>query len=307
MRSVRCGSCKGPKVHPSPTAYVYCDWCGVLMDWDFRLAAAAGERKLGPEFQNLFTEFVPRIAKLQRQQDLAGLQAVYRDIYLRHMEICPPAYSPRIADPEYRRRYADYSAAALVLSETDEQLKPLSKLTARAQQKMQEEWAQAGTGSKVPESVFMPFFKTWQAHQAVFKKRVDETGLADRFPDRIAPQIFERMSISALVQGWLPYLPDDLARRLMREFGLESEYLEIPDVAETDRCCAGCGKKLKVLEGAQRFVCEACGRMLQAEAFPCPSCRAELCMPQGAAQTACPFCKAVVTATRAAPPPTAGG
>lgn len=299
VRSVKCGHCNGPKVHPSPTAYVYCDWCGYLMDWDFKLASAAGERNLGPEFQNLFTQFGKRIAKLQKQKNWQGLRAIYREIYLRHMEICPPAYSPRIADPEYRQKSADYSAGSLVLNDSDEVLRSLAKTAEAAQRKMQMGWAAAGMG-KVPDNVFMPFFTTWQSHQQAFMKRAAETGLLALFPDQVVPQVFERMAVSALVQGWLPYLSELLAWRLLRESGLESEYVEVPVVAEADRACALCGLKLKVLQGARQFVCEACGRMLAADGFSCPSCHAELCMPQNAAQTACPFCKAVVTATRPA-------
>jgi len=122
-----------------------------------------------------------------------------------------------------------------------------------------------------------------------------------KFPDQVVPAVFERMAASVLIQGWLPYLPDDLAKRLLRENGLEAQYLEVPEVPESERACAGCGRRQKVLQGARQVVCEGCGRLLGVAAgFACPGCGAALCLPQGAAQHACPFCKGVVTATRTA-------
>ena len=40
IKRVSCPQCGAPKSKPSTTAYVYCDFCGSLMDYDFRMANA---------------------------------------------------------------------------------------------------------------------------------------------------------------------------------------------------------------------------------------------------------------------------
>src|SRR3569832_802258 len=40
IKRVSCSQCGAPKSLPSTTAYIYCDYCGSLMDYDFRIANA---------------------------------------------------------------------------------------------------------------------------------------------------------------------------------------------------------------------------------------------------------------------------
>ena len=40
IKRVNCSQCGAPKTLPSRTAYLYCDYCGSLMDYDFRLGNA---------------------------------------------------------------------------------------------------------------------------------------------------------------------------------------------------------------------------------------------------------------------------
>src|SRR5437868_10828287 len=40
VKRVACSRCGAPKTLPSATAYLYCDYCGALIDYDFRIANA---------------------------------------------------------------------------------------------------------------------------------------------------------------------------------------------------------------------------------------------------------------------------
>ena len=40
IKRVSCSQCGAPKSLPSTTAYIYCDYCGALIDYDFRIANA---------------------------------------------------------------------------------------------------------------------------------------------------------------------------------------------------------------------------------------------------------------------------
>src|SRR4051794_191965 len=38
VKRATCARCGAPKTRPSKTAYLYCDKCGALVDYDFRIA-----------------------------------------------------------------------------------------------------------------------------------------------------------------------------------------------------------------------------------------------------------------------------
>src|SRR3954453_20666904 len=40
VKRATCARCGAPKGLPSKTAYLYCDFCGALVDYDFRIANA---------------------------------------------------------------------------------------------------------------------------------------------------------------------------------------------------------------------------------------------------------------------------
>jgi hypothetical protein len=54
VKKVDCSRCGAPKRLPSKTAYLYCDHCGSLVDYDFRLAnmgtnAGVYQHRLSPD------------------------------------------------------------------------------------------------------------------------------------------------------------------------------------------------------------------------------------------------------------------
>src|SRR4051812_6052685 len=54
IKLTRCHLCHATKVRLSPTAYVYCDYCGALTDFDFQLAISDKRSKLpGPEYERI--------------------------------------------------------------------------------------------------------------------------------------------------------------------------------------------------------------------------------------------------------------
>ncbi len=54
IKLTRCPSCHATKAQRSPTTYVYCDFCGVLADFDFQLAISDTRSKLpGPQYEEL--------------------------------------------------------------------------------------------------------------------------------------------------------------------------------------------------------------------------------------------------------------
>src|SRR5262245_23109738 len=77
VRVTRCHSCGGRKQLPSQTAYVYCDFCGALADWDFRAACSAGNALPGPAFEALRARIAPVLAQAKARGDTTTTKGLY--------------------------------------------------------------------------------------------------------------------------------------------------------------------------------------------------------------------------------------
>ena len=57
VRNVRCPTCGAPKLTPAKTAYVYCDFCGSLTDYDFQKACENPQSNMpGPAYEQLIRD-----------------------------------------------------------------------------------------------------------------------------------------------------------------------------------------------------------------------------------------------------------
>ena len=77
VKQVECSRCGAPKRLPSKTAYLYCDHCGALVDYDFRLA------NLGTNSAYTNTVYHQLITPVQAEINKArafGDKARYRDL-----------------------------------------------------------------------------------------------------------------------------------------------------------------------------------------------------------------------------------
>src|SRR5688500_12379162 len=76
LKKVSCQQCGGSKLTRPKTAYVYCDFCGSLVDWDFRIACeTAGSAKPGPAYEALQRVEAP----LQLKAKAAGDRVAYAE------------------------------------------------------------------------------------------------------------------------------------------------------------------------------------------------------------------------------------
>lgn len=128
VRITKCHACGGMKQLPSPTAYVYCDFCGALADWDFACACSAGNALPGPAYEALARQMAPAMNQAKLYRDTASLKGLYTQLFARHIELCPSSYSPRIRSPDYRARYLDYYSDMMIVRDLDPRVAELSQL-----------------------------------------------------------------------------------------------------------------------------------------------------------------------------------
>jgi DNA-directed RNA polymerase subunit RPC12/RpoP len=293
VKRCTCVTCGAPKQLPSATAYVYCDYCASLVDFDLR-QACEGDTLPGPEYVALVnsSQAASQAAVAAGARD--GDRANQERIFSAYVANVPMAVSHRARnDQGYRQAYVRYMAEAAVARAFDPAYQVLE---AEMRQRVM---GLRYTGNMLSPTVdpdsFWPMAGTLEKQIELSQAHYRSGGFADIDPDR-GEHLLPKMAWSGFCQGWLGMLPTDAAAQLLQQTGLTSEYVPVAAVDGQPRHCGGCGAEFTALPGANAIVCEGCGRTMHlgdAE-IPCASCGATMTLPAGADETSCPFCQSLV-------------
>jgi Zn finger protein HypA/HybF involved in hydrogenase expression len=302
IKRLRCRTCGAPKVKPPSTAYVYCDYCGALTDWDFHIAnATAGSAQPAPEYEARCLYLKPQLEEARVRGDRGRYAAVERQLFDTHVRACKASYSPRVGDPAYRGAIIEYQVATRVVVDFDPQLLYLEQATEKAEGTMR--WTESGGQRLARSDRLWNLFGAFRAHRAAALSTFERAGVLRAHPDGAPGELLLRMELSAFVQRWLPALAPADAHRLLFETGLQGDYDDRPAPAAVLRHCGSCGVDLGVAPGARRVLCEGCGFLVDVGApeIACEHCGGTISAPAGATMLACPYCRSHVTVVGGAP------
>lgn len=292
IKRVNCSQCGAPKSLPSTTAYIYCDYCGSLMDYDFRMANADTNAGLtNTVFHRIIATVQTPLMQAKTGGDRDAYLQIYRQVFLQWLQECPMAASPRAKnDLAFREQLIAYFAECAVVKDLDPQQALLdvrmNALTAALQRIPMPGGAWRAAG---------PF---WE-YAALFKQQMEMTyallqseGVLAMDPDKAPEGVPERMEYSTFCQAWLPHLSPEDGDRLLKLYGLAAEYDEFKPQPTEQRHCGSCGSEIHSLPNAQKVICESCGFMIDvgSQAIPCQKCGALLSFPVSANHVLCPYC-----------------
>jgi predicted RNA-binding Zn-ribbon protein involved in translation (DUF1610 family) len=288
-----CPQCAAKKKRPSLTAYVYCDYCGLLADYDFAKACENPLQRPGPVYEQLLAENKPAIDAALANVDHDAYLEVQKVLYSAWVDACPNSCPPRIKDPKYRTAYINQMAATAAAAAFDEESQKLSSAVNSA--------VAATSFVEIKPGVYRVNPTAWKAiSSAVFAqqdyahKLCECLKLYDLNPDHAPAELLRRIAWSMFVQGWLPMLEEKQLQELLERTGLKSEYETAESDADSEIVpCGSCGIKLSVLKGASHMVCEQCGFVLDVASarLHCTSCGADLICPSDVTRFACPYCQ----------------
>ena len=292
IKRVSCSQCGAPKSRPSTTAYIYCDYCGSLMDYDFRLANANTNAGItNTIYSRIMATVQFPLAQAKARGDREAVRQIYKQVFTLWLQECPNAASPRaIKDMVFRQQFIDYSAECSVIKDMDPHQATLQMqmdgLVARLQR------------IPVPGGAWMAAGPFWE-YAALFKQQMEGTyalirqiGADQLDPDHASPEVALRMEYSSFCQAWLPHLSPADGEKLLKFYGLNSEYDEVQPHESEQRHCGSCGSDIEALPGAKQVVCESCGFTIDvnSQAIPCQKCGALLSFPISANHVVCPYC-----------------
>jgi LSD1 subclass zinc finger protein len=293
VKRCSCVVCGAPKKLPSVTAYVYCDYCASLIDYDLR-RACEGDTTPGPEYAATVnaTQAASRAAVAADDRDT--YRDLQRKVYAAYVANVPMAVSHRARnDPGYRAAYVSFMAEFALARAFDPAAQALE--AEMKQRVMGIRYSGGMMSPMVAPDSFWPVADTLDKQIESGRALYRSAGLAEIDPDH-AGHLTGKFAWSGFCQGWLGMLPPDAAEQLLARAGLKNEYVPIEAHDGQPRHCGGCGGEFSALPGAKAVICDGCGRTmdLASTEIPCASCGATMTLPAGADGVSCPFCQSQV-------------
>ncbi len=291
VKQVDCLTCGAPKQLPSKTAYIYCDHCGALTDYDFRMANFGSNAALTNQvFAYLVGPSQPAVDIAVATGDKDRYRALMTPVYAEWLRQCPQANSPRIADPDFFARQLHYQVECFLARDFDKSTHQVGAQLAAATQALRR--------IPLPNGDFYVSDGIWQV-AALYKQQMElgyqllkDNGIMALDPEGAPVAIWLRMEYTVFCQNWLPKMPKEDSERLLAFFGLNGNYSAVKITSTETRKCGSCGDELTTVPGAQQVICESCGRKLDIGGgqVPCQQCGAPLSFPVGTATLDCPYC-----------------
>jgi LSD1 subclass zinc finger protein len=293
VKRCSCVVCGAPKKLPAVTAYVYCDYCASLMDYDLR-RACEGDVAPSPAYAVTANSILTASRGAVASGDRDGHRELQRRLFESYVQNVPMAVSHRARnDSAYRQEYIGYMAEVMTIQAFDPRMQALD--AELRQRVMALRYSGPMMSPTVEPETFWPMVDTVQSQRARGRELADSDQIRELDPDH-AGHLSEKFAWSLFCQGWLGLLPPDAAERLLDRAGLKNEYVPIQADDGQPRHCGGCGGEFSALPGAAAIICDRCGRKMDlgTAEIPCASCGGSLTMPAGADRVACPYCQSQV-------------
>ncbi len=285
----RCPSCGAAKSRPSATAYVYCDFCGSLADYDFKKACEQPKDLPGPVYEKLAAALKPQCETAALANDRKKYLDTQLKLFEAWVDACPNAVPVRVKDIDFKKQYVAHMAECATACAFDPASKKISDDMTQATAKLQ--WKQVGARMWASQQSFMPLLETVLANM----ERCYSDDLQQQYtphPDGATVPLLKRVGNSLFVQGWLPYVDEATAKILLQRTGLAQEYLNVESHPSTQLNCGHCNNTVPVFSGAKQCVCEICGHKLSVEqGLSCDGCGSHLAIDQNTKDFPCPHCQ----------------
>lgn len=285
----RCPSCGAVKSRPSATAFVYCDFCGSLADYDFKKACEQPKAMPGPVYEKLVAKLKPQCEKALQANDRDTYLKIQLKLFESWVDACPSSVPVRVSDAEFRKKYIAHLAECATVCAFDAGSVKISEQMSQAMAKLQ--WTQSEGRTLCTMKSFVPLLQVvLQSLDYTYSDQLQQHYAPH--PDNTHPSVLKRISHSLFVQGWLPYLDANTAQILLRKTGLAQEYLTVDSHPSTKLSCGFCKSSLPVFPGAKQCVCEQCGHKLVVEqGLNCDGCGSHLAIDANTKDFPCPHCQ----------------
>lgn len=277
-----CPRCGAHKRTEPRTAYVYCDYCAFLFDYDFERGMPASDV---PVFDTLVDAVRDDLRSQFASQEWGAYRRTWRWVYSMDIELAPEGWSPRVAEATYREAMLEFSVETCVLRNTSPVLKGKADRV---------DGACLAAAMAPSREALLNLFHVQQGEVEREIQVYDAEGLWARHPDELDPSTYRHIATVQILQQLLTNA-DPVARKAMiAAADIRREAVELEPVSAEPTTCGWCGGQLLVVAGSKKLLCEGCGNVLDAGAtrFPCTQCGAPVIVVAGR-EVRCAYCATV--------------
>ena len=216
IKRVSCSQCGAPKSLPSATAYIYCDYCGSLMDYDFRIANANTNAGLtNTVFHRLIAQVQVPLTQAIASGDKETYRKLYREVFAKWVVECPMAVSPRAKnDAAFRDQLVAYFAESAVVKEFDPRQTSMNAEMNTLAASLQR--IPTPGGAWMVAGAFWPYAEMFKKQMELTYELIHQLGVDAMDPDRASPEVALRMEYTTFCQAWLPHLSPADGERLLK-------------------------------------------------------------------------------------------
>ncbi len=257
IKRFNCPECGAAKINPYKTPYVCCDYCGSWIDLD---ASLWTEIYASPKKLKLFEELQERILTKTRKAINEKNRELYflaqRDYFNSFYNIYPEFIPPTIGKGEKFKSFLKLKAEWVTDLKFDDlqNLKKKKSASDRAMQNLQS-----------PKEPLVDFFAAFIEAADVYHRYLQQEEAVKSSTPKYAwlkevyPEKFEhKMKMGLMVNAYLMRLSDLELKHFQKKYGLEYEYVEIPQPDKIQVSCSHCYQNTEAVKGAIRCVCEHC-------------------------------------------------
>lgn len=292
VRKARCPACGSARSTPTESAFIYCDYCGHLMDLDLERYRAQVPVP-GDEYRALEESMTPRLEAARAKRDRGALMALYRVLKDRWVTDMGALYTPRVKDPEFRARFIEYLAYQAVVGDLSERLAASAERLSEANAGFEME--ERGGRYLVRAASLWPIIDAQREAAEIYLEELRTFPGAVADPDDTPPAVSGQLGRWMYVAGFMTMVDDDTAQELLRRTGLTAAYERVPDPELHQVFCGHCGARHQRPAGARRILCERCGRHAEVgTGASCHACAAPVTIGLGQHEATCGHCAATV-------------
>jgi hypothetical protein len=281
--------CGSAKATPTTSAYIYCDYCGQLMDLDMERYRAQAPVP-SDEYRTLEEKLEPEIARAKAARNRDQLMALYRRLKTRWVDDMAAMFSPRVKDPEFRAQLVDYLAFQEIVSALSTRLVESAEILNNANAGM--EFEERDGRYLIKKESLWPVIEAQRVSRDIYLEELANFPDAVRDPDDTPPAVAKQLGYSLYIAGFMTMIDDATAKELLARTGLEASYEHAPDPELHHVFCGHCGTKQARPAGARRMLCETCGKHADiGNTATCHGCGSKVTIGLGQKQATCEHCR----------------
>lgn len=308
VKKLKCPTCGSNKVTEVKSGYVFCDYCAEFIGFDFV--------KLEDESKALFNiDYYTEHSKWpdETQQYLTVVQRTGEAIASKNKpdyianaliqmelqaKLMPGVFSPKMKVEAFRQKFLKYYEAFLNDRLEDnmfEEQEIFNSKIALMSSKMTMEQTDGSYLWKFDEFA-IEYFKEVFNYTTLLSEKTLNYPSAHLYPEPISndsKELFIKQSMSAYCKT----LSETDFMKLAKMFGLDNQYIEIPEVITKEISCGCCSSKIIIPEESKMTICETCGNKIDVStnAISCQNCGSSFTASAGNASK-CDYCGSRVQA-----------